>query len=282
MNLTCIFLVFTVISCFIVRNKIITISLAFTSAATALFYGMIDSYGLISIIVFYLITALYSQKSRLSNPIKFLLMVAILLATTCFALHLIPGFYNMLVLDKIFVSKISTPFSMYLNFDKTIAGVILFMNSSLYNNEKLPDRESIITTSVLVFLCSFTLMNLGFFSGYIKFDLKFPDILFIWCINNLFFVCLAEEVIFRGIVQNKLTQLLSNKYLALILASLIFGLMHFKGGIAHMSLAAVAGVFYGFAYQKTGRILCAMLVHFGLNLIHMIFFTYPAAIKIMG
>jgi len=41
-------------------------------------------------------------------------------------------------------------------------------------------------------------------------------------------------------------------------------------------LAAVAGIVYGYAYEKTQRIEASILCHFGVNIIHFIFFTYPA------
>ncbi|MFU7503008.1 MAG: hypothetical protein ACE1S7_06395, partial [Candidatus Tisiphia sp.] len=34
---------------------------------------------------------------------------------------------------------------------------------------------------------------------------------------------------------------------------------------------------YGYTYDKTNRIICAMMVHFGLNLFHLMLFSYPAA-----
>lgn len=67
-----------------------------------------------------------------------------------------------------------------------------------------------------------------------------------------------------------------------MLSSLLFGLAHFKAGLAYMIFASIAGAFYGLTYQKTRRILCSILVHFGVNLIHLIFFTYPATIKIIS
>nr|WP_245207581.1 CPBP family glutamic-type intramembrane protease [Rickettsia fournieri] len=38
----------------------------------------------------------------------------------------------------------------------------------------------------------------------------------------------------------------------------------------------MCGFFYGYAYYKTDKILCSVIVHFGLNLCHVLLFTYPA------
>ena len=39
--------------------------------------------------------------------------------------------------------------------------------------------------------------------------------------------------------------------------------------------AFIAGIGYGYAYQKSWKIETAILVHFGVNITHFIFFTYP-------
>lgn len=281
MGLEYILLLFTSISCFL-SHKNVSILLLLCSVIAAYICGTINGYGISAIIGFYVITHIYFQEDINSKIPKAILLLIILVTLILLGFHLLPGFNKSLVIDKLRISALSIPFSMYLNFDKTIAGIILFMNSGLYTNEGPPNVRSIITTSKLLCLCSATLMMAGFLSGYIKPDFKVPDILLIWCINNLFFVCLSEEVIFRGIIQRKLEKSSSSKYLPLALASLIFGLAHFKGGIAYILLSCVAGYFYGLTYKKTRRILCSMVVHFGLNLTHLVFFTYPAAIKTMS
>jgi membrane protease YdiL (CAAX protease family) len=281
MNIEYILLFFTSLSCFL-KQRNISIFLLFCSFMTAYASGTINNYGILGIIGFYTITHTYFQRDIASKLPRTILLLIILVTVILFSFHLLPGFNNALVVDGLRISQLSIPFSIYLNFDKTIAGIILFMNNRLYEHENPLDSKSIILISKLLFLCATILMTTGILYGYIKFDFKIPNILLIWCINNLFFICLSEEVIFRGIIQNKLEEFSSSKYFSLTLASLIFGLAHFKGGIAYILLATIVGGFYGLAYQKTRRVLCAMLVHFGLNLIHLIFFTYPKAIKIMN
>ena len=193
-------------------------------------------------------------------------------------MHIMPGFYNPLVVDQVNISSLSAPFSMYLNFDTTIIGVILFLNSNLYSAEKTLDMESLLTTIVLTFICTTLLMFSGLALGYIKFNFKLPDVMAIWCVNNLFFVSFAEEVVFRGFIQNNLRAMFQTnqlRYLPLILTAILFGIVHYGGGMVYILLATIAGIFYGLAYEKTKRISSAILVHFSLNLIHFVFFTYP-------
>lgn len=91
---------------------------------------------------------------------------------------------------------------------------------------------------------------------------------------NLFFVCMAEEALFRGYLQQRLSQWLGARP-ALIVAATVFGAAHLAGGMLMVIFATLAGVIYGLAWMWSGRLWVPILFHFGLNLIHLLFFTYP-------
>ncbi len=80
-------------------------------------------------------------------------------------------------------------------------------------------------------------------------------------------VTIPEELFFRGILQYGLDKHLRNPRLALLLASLVFGLMHWNNAealperLAYVGLAAVAGLFYGWAYERSGGLLAPILSH---------------------
>ena len=63
-------------------------------------------------------------------------------------------------------------------------------------------------------------------------------------------------------------------YISLFISAFLFGIVHTTGGPALMLLAFIAGIGYGFAYHK-GGIIASVLTHFGFNLLHFLFFTYP-------
>jgi membrane protease YdiL (CAAX protease family) len=107
------------------------------------------------------------------------------------------------------------------------------------------------------------------------------DALFIpWALANLFFTCLSEEAGFRGFLQHELARIGRNRALAaalaLIFSAVVFGLAHLGGGWRYALAATVAGLGYGYAYHKTQRIEAAMGVHFCVNALHFLLFTYPA------
>jgi membrane protease YdiL (CAAX protease family) len=81
-------------------------------------------------------------------------------------------------------------------------------------------------------------------------------------------VALPEELFFRGILLGGLEKIFSRKWIPLVVSSLAFGLMHWNNvntlstQITYVSLAAVAGLGYGWAYRKSGNnLLAAILVH---------------------
>lgn len=81
-------------------------------------------------------------------------------------------------------------------------------------------------------------------------------------------VALPEELFFRGILLGGLEKMFSKKWIPMVISSLAFGLMHWNNAstlstqITYISLAAIAGVGYGWAYRKSGNnIIAAILVH---------------------
>jgi len=117
--------------------------------------------------------------------------------------------------------------------------------------------------------------------GYVRFDFKTTNVFFVWAVSNLFFTCITEEVFFRLFLQDTFLKI-SSKYtkwsapIGIGVASLLFGIAHFAGGTKYIVLACIAGIFYGYAYYKTGKIEASILTHFLLNATHFIFFSYPA------
>lgn len=81
----------------------------------------------------------------------------------------------------------------------------------------------------------------------------------------LWVVALAEEFFFRGLLQQWLTTWTSRPNLALVATSLLFGIAHlpFRAfpNWKMAAVSAVAGLFYGVAYRKTGSIRASMVTH---------------------
>jgi membrane protease YdiL (CAAX protease family) len=84
-------------------------------------------------------------------------------------------------------------------------------------------------------------------------------------LGALWVVALSEEFFFRGLLQQWLGLWSGNRQLARLLASVLFGLAHlpFRAfpNWRFALLAAVAGWFYGRAYDRAGSIRASMVTH---------------------
>ena len=197
-------------------------------------------------------------------------------------LHMILGFNNWLIANQIIISPTSVPYTMFLNFDKPLIGLFILGFSNNYL-PLLTNKTAFIKTlqqsmpiNILGILLLFYLYRIF---GYIKFDLKFNSFFVIWAINNLLFTCITEEALFRGLIQKSINFALKNynfgKYIAIFIGSILFGLMHYHGGLIYIILSSIAGLMYGYIYQITNKIEASILSHFLLNTCHFILFTYP-------
>jgi membrane protease YdiL (CAAX protease family) len=114
--------------------------------------------------------------------------------------------------------------------------------------------------------------------GIVEWSPKWPPQAWLWINNNLLLVTLVEEALFRGYIQGGLSRRLQHlhygEHLALLIASLLFGLAHWGAGCEWVLLATLAGVGYGLAY-RFGGLAAAISTHFGLNLLHFGLFSYP-------
>lgn len=247
-----------------------------------LLVGRLTPAALISIAIL-MTSGWLANDDKIPRLWRIINVTVFLLTAIAMSNHLAPGFLNLLVYDKVRFSDDSVPFTMYLNFDKTLVGLTIYLFFLKAQQATIYRRSDFLVTFHTLALLVVLLMPLSIFSDYARFDLKFPANGWIWILNNLFFVCLAEEALFRGIIQGGLQKVLPKARIwsavSIGVAALAFGAAHYRGGFAYVGLATIAGLFYGYAYWKTNRLEASILVHFGLNLIHFVAFSYPALIR---
>ena len=209
--------------------------------------------------------------------------LGILVFGVLLAAHALPGFRNFLILDHVVLSDGAAPFTLYLNFDKTLVGLCIlgFCHRALLvrASDWLPAlRRTVPIMGINVVVVAVGACTLG----YLTWQPKWTPIFWIWAPVNLFFVCLSEEAFFRGFIQRELTSSLQGmRYgsgVAIAVSSLLFGLAHFAGGTHYIVLATAAGLGYGIVYHRAQSIEMPMLAHFTLNAAHFLLFTYPQAL----
>lgn len=272
-----------IVGLFLTRSRIILAPLFAAQLVFAFIQGIINPLGLFAIVAFWGLCTLHWRHLSTKEWYNLIRIFALSLVAIAFASHMVPGFHNLRLFTGILISPSAAPFTMYLNFDKTIAAVVLVMASGLFVRQANPFGIKTLRNTVLISaLCIAVLIPLAILSGYVQFDPKFPEVFWFWAFNNLYFVCFAEEVIFRGMIQSHLMTLAHrwkiSPFIPIVISAILFAVAlpgHRQGGLDFMAFTVVAGLFYGYAYHRTRRLESAILVHFIVNVTHFLFFTYP-------
>lgn len=253
------------------------------SLLLAIFFGLISrqlEWGALLAMALFAAGAYYSQVKKISPEKRLAATSLVLFLSLGLAIHQMPGFNNLMVLDHVYFTLDALPYTLFLNFDKAVIGILILG----FGPPLISKRDELVTlvkqywqTALSIIL---GILIVAMILGYVRLEPKMSVNIFIWLPTTLLFTAVAEEALFRGFIQRKLTQQLKkvkgDAYWALILTSLLFGLSHYTAGRKYVFLATLAGLGYGWIYQRTQRIEASILLHFGLNLTHFLFFTYPA------
>ena len=249
------------------------------SLGVGLWAGFVTPLALPFIAIFF-VAAYLVATDRAVHYQRGAAIVAIIVLSAGFMTHVVPGFANYKVISDVTFSAGALPYTQYFNYDKALIGLALIAFCVPVCKERSrwgAMLKATIPWSLLVFI---VVVSLAVLIGYVRFDPKLPPEFFLWAWINLFFTCIPEEALFRGFVQQGLQDRLRDsrhgELIALTAASVLFGIAHFAGGLRYIFLATVAGFGYGWIYQRTRAIESSILVHFMVNALHFVFFTYPA------
>lgn len=196
------------------------------------------------------------------------------------SLALLPGFHRVVLVEPQVLSAGAAPYGISVGFPKVAAGIVILGLINPVLVRSWSELGRVLMRALPVFIATAVVgMVVVIAMGYSSFAPKWTPLFLLFAPVNLFFTCLSEEGFFRGFVQHELSRIGSNRALAsgiaLTVAAILFGLVHFGGGVQYILAATVAGLGYGWAFLRTKRIEAAMAVHFGVNATHFLLFTYP-------
>ncbi|GGZ08819.1 lysostaphin resistance A-like protein [Pseudoduganella plicata] len=244
----------------------------------ALIAGAVTPVG---IAVVLLLIALCAARERSTSPwLRVPAMAAIAFIALALALHKIPGFYNPLIARD--VADGAAPITQYINLDKAIAGIVLIAFYGLPARTRADWRAVgrawpiVVATPVLV-------LGLALLTGVVEWAPKLPSSTGTFLASNLLITCVAEEAFFRALVQRGLQNSLSGKRYGVAVAigvtSIVFGIAHLGGGVPMILLATLAGIGYGLALWRSGRIEAAILTHFVVNALRFLLVAGPVVVR---
>ncbi|MFZ6046514.1 CPBP family intramembrane glutamic endopeptidase [Pseudomonas sp. CR3202] len=194
-----------------------------------------------------------------------------LLASVALAAHLVPGFSPLPLGEPQRVSPDAPPYALRLSWDKLLVGMTLLAGwlGRPALPESAPQRAwfAVLATLLLV-----PLLALGV--GLVGWQPKWPEMIWEWLAVNLLATVLAEELVFRGLLQPALVARLGPRY-GIPLTAAIFGAVHLPFSPLFALLAGVAGLGYGLAFHYSGRLSVAVFLHLAVNLCHLLLLSYP-------
>jgi len=221
----------------------------------------------------------YAYSRSRSRAIHIALGIVFGLYALAMGLALLPGFTRVVLVEGVVLSPGALPYDIAVGFPKVVTGILILglINPALISRGGL---GGVLRSAAPVFAITTLVVMLAVWAmDYTAFAPKGSALFLLWAPINLFFTCLSEEAFFRGFVQHELSRIDSRSdvvaLIALVVGALLFGAAHLGGGVSYAIAAALAGLGYGWAFQRTQRIEAAMAVHFGVNAVHFLLFVYP-------
>jgi uncharacterized protein len=188
-------------------------------------------------------------------------------------LHILPGFSNPVLIRDAVLASDALPYTQYVNFDKTLAAVLLLGCSGWTPLRSTGDWRRALRLAVPWIIGTVVVAMAGSLAlGFVRFEPRWSAIFVAWAAINLLTTCVSEETFFRGLIQREIKV----DGIALVASAGLFGLAHIAGGWPYVLLATLAGVGYATVYRVTARLEMAILTHFTVNAVHFLLFTYPA------
>ena len=250
--------------------------------------GNIDPLGSLALVLLWVLSNA-SEKPDISRFFRVLLVSLTIALFLVIATNMIPWFESYQAIDHQIVKPHSTEFSLSWKINMALAGIVLIGTSIGIQSSKNHLKSIFSGIAIPFLLTAAGVLTFATMTGLIKPEMPTDDwfnFLVWYAPAQVLGTCLAEEALFRGIIQKKLQRFLVSKmsgwtpnFLAILIAAILFGLAHFRGGYEFVIAATMAGFGYGYVYYKTNRIESAIITHFLFNLTYYTFFTYPLVEK---
>lgn len=235
--------------------------------------GFIQPLGVVAGVL--LIALLLFAEKPLPEPLWWVLSLVFGVAL---AAHLVPGFQPWALSPPLRLSDDAPPYGLRLSWDKLLLGLTLL---AWWLGRSHPTRTETgkalgvaLATLVAVPLLALTL-------GLVGWKPKWPDAewLMRWLAINLGVTVLAEELLFRGLLQTRLVQWLG-PWPGVLLTALLFGAVHAPFSPLFAVIAGIAGLGYGLVFHYSGRLSLAIALHLAVNLLHLLLLSYPLRLPV--
>lgn len=221
--------------------------------------------------------ALYRHQ-RSAGPVRALWLLLVLVPALLLGLHGWPGF-SRIDLWQGQLSPCAVPGRWGLGLDKGLAGLILLIGL----RHPRPAAPAVDRAVLVLRLATGVglILALGVLTGFVKWQPAPPPWWAGWLLSHLVLTVVAEEALFRGLLQAELERVWHvqtwGRPAALLATAVVFAVAHVAGGPLYMLLALLAGLLYGHLWQAGRSLLWPIAAHMLLNGLHFMLLTWPAA-----
>lgn len=198
-------------------------------------------------------------------------VVLSLLACIAFAAHLVPGFSATPLWPPRQLSADAAPYALRLSWDKLLVGATLL---AWWLGQKTPSKPLSTAAWLTATLTLLGVPLLALALGLVGWQPKWPAQLWLWLAVNLGVAVLAEELLFRGLLQTRLVNWLG-AWKGIGLTTLLFAAVHMPFSPLFAVVAGLAGLGYGLIFHFSGRISLAIALHLAVNVLHLLLLSYP-------
>ena len=121
------------------------------------------------------------------------------------AVHAMSGFQNPVVLRDVVLSSGAMPYTQYVNFDKTLAGVLVLALGWFAPLRTVRDWSAMLRRAApIVGATIAVVMAASLALGFVRFDPRWTPLFWVWAPINLLLTCVSEEALFRGFLQREI------------------------------------------------------------------------------
>ncbi|MDH1261476.1 CPBP family intramembrane metalloprotease [Pseudomonas sp. GD03944] len=235
--------------------------------------GFIQPLGVVAGVL--LIALLLFADKHLPAPLWWVLSLVVGVAL---AAHLVPGFQPWALSPPLRLSDDAPPYGLRLSWDKLLLGLSLLAWWLSQSHSTRSETGKALGVALLTLL-TVPLLALGL--GLVGWKPKWPDAewLMLWLAINLGVTVLAEELLFRGLLQTRLVQWLG-PWPGVLLTALLFGAVHAPFSPLFAVIAGIAGLGYGLVFHYSGRLSLAIALHLAVNLLHLLLLSYPLRLPV--
>ena len=271
-------LLFSIASVWLFKERRITYVSAALSVLCAYLSDSINIEASLVVTVYFMACLLFF-KFEVSNWAKTALWLIIFCLSTFMMQGVFLGFKDWKILINETVSANAAAYTLNLDIAAAFTGLGLLLFGFKNISKKKVFIDSLTKAAPAMILCLVIIMLSALTVGIVQFEPKMPNFLLTWMLINLFVFSISQEMVFRYFLLGSLLDILEGYRFAGLFSMLVCSAIYLTYlmplTLGYAVAAFIASMFFSYVFVKTRKVEMSIILHFMLNLMHILLFTYP-------